>query len=146
MLSSSGISARILIRKYLNDTVEAMTYTASITTSFLDASGNAVHSWTYSSSDYYHYVDIYTTTVQNYPDTIATSITGLNFIVKLKNLRKSGQRETASLQLRGLTVGRFASITSAVPEPSTWAMMLLGFAMIGAASRYRRRTTIVVYA
>lgn len=27
----------------------------------------------------------------------------------------------------------------AVPEPATWAMMMLGFSMVGAASRYRRR-------
>ncbi len=32
------------------------------------------------------------------------------------------------------------SIT-AVPEPATWAMMLVGFGMVGAASRYRRRNT-----
>jgi hypothetical protein len=33
-----------------------------------------------------------------------------------------------------------------VPEPATWAMMLLGFAMIGAAARYRRRGVAVTYA
>ena len=35
---------------------------------------------------------------------------------------------------------------SAVPEPATWAMMLLGFGMTGAAMRYRRRATKVTYA
>jgi hypothetical protein len=35
--------------------------------------------------------------------------------------------------------------TAAVPEPATWAMMLLGFGMIGGAARYRRRSTQVVY-
>ncbi|GGB15365.1 hypothetical protein GCM10011380_01010 [Sphingomonas metalli] len=29
---------------------------------------------------------------------------------------------------------------TAVPEPGTWAMMMLGFAMVGAAARYRRRS------
>jgi hypothetical protein len=33
-----------------------------------------------------------------------------------------------------------------VPEPTTWAMMLAGFGMIAAATRYRRRATRVVYA
>lgn len=33
-----------------------------------------------------------------------------------------------------------------VPEPATWAMMLVGFGMIGGAVRYRRRSTKVVYA
>lgn len=35
---------------------------------------------------------------------------------------------------------------SAVPEPATWAMVLVGFGMIGAAARYRRRRTMVRFA
>jgi hypothetical protein len=38
------------------------------------------------------------------------------------------------------------SFTAAVPEPATWAMMLVGFGMVGAASRYRRRRTIAAIA
>lgn len=34
-----------------------------------------------------------------------------------------------------------ASVVDAVPEPTTWAMLLIGFGMIGASSRYRRRST-----
>jgi hypothetical protein len=33
------------------------------------------------------------------------------------------------------------SMTAAVPEPATWAMMLVGFGMVGGAARYRRRST-----
>ncbi len=32
-----------------------------------------------------------------------------------------------------------------VPEPATWMTMLLGFGIIGAAMRYRRRVTNVAY-
>ncbi len=32
-----------------------------------------------------------------------------------------------------------------VPEPGTWAMMLVGFGMMAASMRYRRRTSKVVY-
>ena len=35
---------------------------------------------------------------------------------------------------------------SAVPEPATWALMLVGFGMVGAAARYRRRTAKVTFA
>ena len=35
------------------------------------------------------------------------------------------------------------AFAAAVPEPATWAMMFLGFGMIGAAVRYRRRANIV---
>lgn len=37
----------------------------------------------------------------------------------------------------------FEPAVAAVPEPATWAMLLVGFAMVGAAARYRRRTTVV---
>ena len=36
--------------------------------------------------------------------------------------------------------------TAAVPEPATWAMMLVGFAMVGATARYRRRKSNVAFA
>lgn len=41
-----------------------------------------------------------------------------------------------------LTVAAFAP---AVPEPATWATMLLGFGAIGGAIRYRRRRTTLAY-
>lgn len=37
-------------------------------------------------------------------------------------------------------------IASAVPEPSTWAMLLVGFGLIGATARYRRRHSTIGYA
>ena len=42
--------------------------------------------------------------------------------------------------------GQASFIPSAIPEPATWAMMLVGFAMVGAASRYRRRHSAVTFA
>jgi hypothetical protein len=36
--------------------------------------------------------------------------------------------------------------TAMVPEPATWAMMLVGFGLMSVAMRYRRRSTTVVYA
>ena len=38
------------------------------------------------------------------------------------------------------------NVVFAVPEPSTWAMMLVGFGMMGLAMRSRQRRTSVVYA
>lgn len=37
-----------------------------------------------------------------------------------------------------------ASVTAAVPEPATWAMMLLGFGFVGSAMRRRQRQTVRV--
>lgn len=43
--------------------------------------------------------------------------------------------------------GRFTLISNAVPEPSTWALMLLGFGAVGAAMRSpKRRRMTVAYA
>lgn len=42
--------------------------------------------------------------------------------------------------------GAAAELVAAVPEPATWAMMLVGFGVIGGASRYRRRKAAVSFA
>ena len=42
--------------------------------------------------------------------------------------------------------GGNATFTPAVPEPATWGMMILGFGMIGGATRYSRRKTKVSFA
>ena len=38
------------------------------------------------------------------------------------------------------------TIAAAVPEPASWAMMIVGFGMIGAGMRYRQRRTVLRYA
>ncbi|GAA3714746.1 hypothetical protein GCM10022268_24310 [Sphingomonas cynarae] len=50
---------------------------------------------------------------------------------------------TDGFKLAGLTV---TTAVAAVPEPATWAMMFVGFAMVGAAARYRRRSTTAIIA
>lgn len=35
---------------------------------------------------------------------------------------------------------------AAIPEPSTWALMLVGFGLVGAATRYRRRSVAARFA
>jgi len=39
-----------------------------------------------------------------------------------------------------------AEAVDALPEPATWAMLLLGFGVVGAGLRSRRRDTAVTYA
>jgi hypothetical protein len=40
----------------------------------------------------------------------------------------------------------YTAVTAAVPEPATWAMMLVGFGMVAGAARYRRRSTVTTFA
>ena len=41
--------------------------------------------------------------------------------------------------VRQIRLGGVAGVAGAVPEPATWAMMILGFGMVGAGLRLRRR-------
>jgi PEP-CTERM motif len=43
--------------------------------------------------------------------------------------------------LAGIFSGR-ATVTTAIPEPGTWAMMLAGFGIVGGAMRRRQRTSV----
>nr|WP_235535155.1 PEPxxWA-CTERM sorting domain-containing protein [Sphingomonas sp. Leaf339] len=60
-----------------------------------------------------------------------------NFVNSQKSLNVDG--------FLGITFTPESAVT-AVPEPATWAMMLVGFAMVGGAARYRRRSFKVTYA
>lgn len=52
----------------------------------------------------------------------------------------NADRRLDSFKLQGVT---FAMPTAAVvPEPSTWAMLILGFGLVGAAARRRRTTAL----
>jgi hypothetical protein len=48
-----------------------------------------------------------------------------------------------SLTPQSVNIAGF-SVATAVPEPETWAMMLMGFALIGAATRGRRKAALRV--
>lgn len=55
------------------------------------------------------------------------------------------------VQIQGISRGNGSyggalSFTPAVPELATWGMMILGFAAVGSAMRYRRRSTKVSFA
>lgn len=47
---------------------------------------------------------------------------------------------TGITDLRQLRLNGLAAVSGAVPEPGTWAMMLIGFGGVGVAMRRRRRT------
>lgn len=58
----------------------------------------------------------------------------------------TGQALLAAPRLEGLSsaqVARIVNFAAPVPEPKTWAMMLLGFGMVGAGLRRRRGTMAV---
>ena len=57
--------------------------------------------------------------------------TGLSF---------DGAGDTGVVDFRQLRLGDVSAAVSPVPEPRTWAMMLLGFGAVGFSMRRRRRT------
>lgn len=60
---------------------------------------------------------------------------GFNFAINSLTLNSLGPPNAAT---PGLLSANVTSLTAAVPEPATWAMMLLGFGGIGVAMRRRR--------
>ncbi|MFT3975936.1 MAG: FxDxF family PEP-CTERM protein [Sphingomonas bacterium] len=72
--------------------------------------------------------------------TIAQSILAGNHTISVSYA--NAQRESSYAGLLSFN----PSATPAVPEPATWAMMILGFGLIGGAMRYRRRETAVRFA
>ena len=44
------------------------------------------------------------------------------------------------------TITATTDVAAAVPEPATWAMLILGFGLIGGAARYRRGKTRIAFA
>jgi hypothetical protein len=55
----------------------------------------------------------------------------------MSNLYRSGGTGALTTGTNGL-VTQFSQVNSAVPEPATWAMMLIGFGAVGSAMRRRR--------
>jgi hypothetical protein len=56
------------------------------------------------------------------------------------------QAQSAYLNIHtnAFPAGEIRGFLSAVPEPSTWAMMLLGFGFVGGAMRFPRRRKLIV--
>jgi hypothetical protein len=91
---------------------------------------------------------------------VIATFTGSNFIIPADgdqtdpstNRRVTITRSGTDAKIGGI---RFTSsqnalevdnVVFAVPEPTTWAMMFVGFGMMGASMRYRRRSTKFVTA
>jgi hypothetical protein len=56
------------------------------------------------------------------------------------SFQKSGKYFGVGIPEQSLTV---TEIGSGVPEPTTWALFLFGFGLVGAALRYRRKSLII---
>lgn len=119
------------------------------------STGYSLVSFYLGSIDTYNSVDILSVA-----GTVIDTYTGVNFTVPAngnQSIPSTNRRVTYQVGAGGQLVGgiRFRSdsnsaeidnVVFAVPEPTTWAMMLAGFGMIGFAMRSRRRRTNVVYA
>ncbi len=86
---------------------------------------------------------------QNVYSVFSPHVNATGSFVGWEGLDESGYSESSYDVHSGVITGELADIflgqapapptTGAVPEPSTWAMMLLGFGAIGFAMRHRRR-------
>lgn len=106
------------------------------------------------SIDSYNMVDLLSTT-----GALLASYSGSNFTTSANGNTQqanTNRRVTVKVDPSDPLIGgiRFKSagnslevdnIVFSVPEPSVWMLMLLGFAMVAGATRYRRRSTQVVF-
>ena len=107
------------------------------------------------SIDAYNVVEVLSTT-----GSVISRFSGTDFVADAngnQDIPSTNRRITIGRDVNDAAIGgiRFLSngnslevdnVVFAVPEPSTWAMMFLGFGMIGTAARYRRRNRNVSYA
>lgn len=78
----------------------------------------------------------------NFSSLTAFSIlAGFNGGINTLDFVVTDQGAPTALRVDNLS-GRAQAITGAIPEPSTWAMMLLGFGAIGLGFRKNRRATL----
>lgn len=91
---------------------------------------------------------------------VIQSFTGSDFTVPAdgnQDIPSTNRRVTLSVapgeaRIAGIRFGSTVNalevdnVVFAVPEPASWALMLLGFGMVGAATRYRRRKSDVSFA
>ncbi len=105
-------------------------------------------SWFTTPSTTTHAFDVTFGGVTQSTDTLTVAPQGFSGWQKASmNFTATGAQQTLSFLSQGTPNGLpptnlldNVSLTAAVPEPATWAMMMVGFAMVGAASRYRRRS------
>ncbi|WP_445192471.1 PEPxxWA-CTERM sorting domain-containing protein [Sphingomonas sp. Tas61C01] len=121
----------------------------------LSHTGYSLVSFYLGSIDSFNKVEILGTAGQ-----VISSYSGADFVVPAngnQTLPQTNRRITYTIGKGDAMIGgiRFTSkqnaaeidnVVFAVPEPSTWAMMLVGFGMMGLAMRSRQRKTAVVYA
>ncbi|MBB4616653.1 PEPxxWA-CTERM sorting domain-containing protein [Sphingomonas abaci] len=106
------------------------------------------------SIDAYNTVRVLSTT-----GAVLATYTGSQFVVPAdgnQDVPRTNRRVTffagAGESLGGLTLSSGSNsletdnVVFSVPEPSTWALMLIGFGMVGGAARYRRRKTAAAFA
>ncbi len=70
--------------------------------------------------------------------TVLSSITLDSFVTRFQSIDPEINGSSS-----GIGVG---TVTTAVPEPATWAMMLVGFGLVGASLRRRRQDATVIFA
>ena len=106
----------------------------------LDAYGNSIMKTSHSTSydDFYQWVNAYRTFDQK------VTVTSLRYSLKIKST--FGNTKPIEAYLFRFQTYYVDSITSPVPEPSTWAMMMLGLTGVGLALRRRRMTSSVAFA
>ena len=71
---------------------------------------------------------------------------GLNLAYRIGSLATGSSATFSYAYAVGARIQDTGGTPGAVPEPATWAMMMVGFGMVAGAARYRRRSTTAAIA
>lgn len=126
--------------------------TNAITAVNLTTTGNTVGAFTYVTTTYNSVGNV---SVQSLPSFFQMDIAGANnkqlrlifnggLTAAGGSLTTSSYENQTAAGTRTISVGAATAQVSAVPEPATWAMMLVGFGAIGFAARSRTRVRAAV--
>lgn len=129
----SQMSAQFYFSKNSNAKIG---YRAWIETSLINDLGQSINYYRTYSNDVHFYMGMNT----DYSGLNKGNVAGMKFKIKFDYVDDWNSNNPVFMQLGNISYGPFKSVVSPVPEPSTWAMMLLGMASIGLTIR-RRQTT-----
>jgi hypothetical protein len=116
--------------------------------------GSGFNFWSspmYQSSGYKTGIDLFAFNgLGNYSNTVSLQPTAVSFYYFSPNaFTATGTQGQGSyaFTFSGATNAVFSAAVAPVPEPATWAMMLMGFGMVGYGLRSRRKSSVrVTYA
>lgn len=128
---------------FSQDAAKKIDYYVQASQQLIDRNGNALNSYEYLTYGKEPFLGVSTAIGGVSQD---ATVAGMKFSLNFWRLKDGNGTDVASLRLGDVSFGPALDIASAVPEPSSWAMMMLGMTGVGVTLRHRRKRASVAFA